>query len=856
MNHYIIESFYHIYAMKHKISKKLLFLTILSFLVFSCQKLKKEEIKQEYPAEWMYNQRAYPNNYINKKAINEGIAQTRTAIEKKGTNAGSWELKGPINIGGRITDVAIAPDNDEHLYVTTAVGGVFKSTDKGQNWIPVFDNIGRPSIGNIEIAPSDSQRIYVGTGEANASATSGAFFGDGIYRSDDAGSTWNHIGLEESQHIGRIVVDPSDEDRVFVAATGTLYGKNEERGLYRSNNGGNSWEKVLYVSDSTAVIDVAMNPLNTNILFAATWERIRYPWARDYGGETSGVYRSLDGGDTWLKLENGLPISDTETGRIGLAISESSPSTIYASYTTNSITNEFDGLYKSTDNGDSWTQIAYAAISDVNASFGWYFGNLRVHPTNSNVVYVLGQLLYKTTDGGSNWSQDFSMHVDHHSMEYSRNNTNMILAGNDGGAYLSENGGLTWQHFENLPITQFYNIEVDYLQPNRFFGGTQDNNTLRTTTGNNNDWHSILGGDGFQVNVDNNDSNNVYAESQWGNLYRSTNGGNNMEWATDGIDFNDRTNWNTPVEISPFDTNVLYYGSNKLYKSTDKAVFWNPISGDLTDGQHPSGSTAYGTLTAIAPSYTNLDVVYAGSDDGNVSVTFDGGITWASVDADLPDRFVTQIAIHPTDDLTAYVTFSGFHHLDYTPHIFKTTDGGQNWEDISGNLPSIPINDVVVSADDDYLFIATDTGVWFSANQGTHWDIVGNNLQIGIVADIKKHEPTNTLYAGTFGRSLYSFDIENVGAGVTDNQIHNSNLSVYPNPIENNFTLEFIQKQTTKGSIFLTDIHGKTVTNLFDGKINPGKQSFNFNINNVVPGIYFLRLKIDKSHLVKKIIVK
>jgi photosystem II stability/assembly factor-like uncharacterized protein len=522
----------------------LLFITVI--LMSSCDSTKKQEVKNEYPGEWMYNQRAFPNNYINKKAISKAIAQTKQAqLSNKST--GTWQLKGPINIGGRVTDVAISPDNDDHLYISTAVGGVFKSTDRGLNWTPIFDNIGRPSIGNIEIAPSDANRIYVGTGEANGSATSGANFGDGIYRSDDAGATWTHIGLEETQYIGRIVIDPNNKDRVFAATSGVLYGKNEERGLYRSLNGGSNWEKVLYVSDSTAVIDVAMNPLNTDILFAATWDRIRYPWQRSYGGETSGVHRSLDGGNTWVKLTNGLPVSDSETGRIGLAISPSNPSTIYASYTTNRITNVFDGLYKSTDNGDSWSLVAYGDISDVNDSFGWYFGNIRVHPTDPNEVYVLGQLLYKTTDGGNNWNNIYDMHVDHHSMEYSRNNPDMILAGNDGGVYLSENGGNTWSHFENLPITQFYNIEVDNLQPQRMFGGAQDNNTQRTTTGANNDWHAILGGDGFQVNVDKTNSNYVYAESQWGNLSKSTNGGNSMFWATDGIDFSDRRNWNTPV---------------------------------------------------------------------------------------------------------------------------------------------------------------------------------------------------------------------------------------------------------------------------------------------------------------------
>ncbi len=349
---------------------------------------------------------------------------------------------------------------------------------------------------------------------------------------------------------------------------------------------------------------------------------------------------------------------------------------------------------------------------------------------------------------------------------------------------------------------------------------------------------------------------NVYAEYQWGNLYRSTDGGNYMDWALDGIDYNDRTNWNTPVEISPFNTDVLFYGSNKLYISTDKAVFWNEISPDLTNGEHPSGSQSYGTLTAIAPSYTNLDVIYTGSDDGNVSVTFDGGASWQSIDDDLPNRFVTQIVIHPTDDLTAYVTFSGYHYLDYIPHIFKTSDGGQNWEDISGNLPSVPINDVVVSTYDGTLFIATDTGVWYSINQGIHWDIVGNNLPIGIVADIKIHEPTQILYAGTFGRSLYSFDLDDLGVGVEDNQLSKETLTVYPNPVKNSINLDFENSNSAIGRIYLTDIHGKTVSMLYEGNINKGMQRFSFPIDKIKQGFYFIRIKTEKISLVRKIIVE
>ena len=601
---------------------------ISAFLLSSCKNNSEEKIaeketgKKEYPAEWMYNQRAYPNNYINKEAYKEAVLQSKQILANRSPEqAGEWTFVGPLNTGGRVTDVAISPDNDDHLYVATATGGIFRSYDAGANWTPIFDEVTKPSIGDIAIAPSNSQRIYAGTGEANGSATDGAYFGDGIYRSDNGGDTWTNVGLPESNHIGRIVVDPTNPDRVFAAATGQLYGKNVERGIYRTTNGGGNWEQVLFVTDSTAAIDVAMNVANTNIIYAAMWERTRKPWQRDYGGVTSAIHRSMDGGTTWTQLgaANGLPAPNAQTGRIGIAVSESDPATVYARFTTNEITNEFDGLYKSTDNGDNWTLVTSAgALSGIDANFGWYFGNVRVNPTNSSEVYVIGFDIAKSTNSGSSWSTLPGMHVDHHALDFSRTNSNFMLAGNDGGAYISNNGGSSWSKFLNLPITQFYNIEVDYQNPERRYGGTQDNNTIRTTTGGLNDWNSILGGDGFHVNVDPIDNNYVYAESQYGNLRRSTNGGNSFQNGTNGISGSDRVNWNTPVILSPFSPDKMFYGSNKLYTST-RAVSWTAISPDLTDGLHPSGSLAFGTLTAIAASYNNLDVIYTGSDDGNVN---------------------------------------------------------------------------------------------------------------------------------------------------------------------------------------------------------------------------------------------
>lgn len=845
----------------YKLSPNLIAITLLSaFLLSSCKNSseeiseKKETGKTEYPAEWMYNQRAYPNNYINKEAYKEALLQSKQILANRSPEmAGEWTFVGPLNTGGRITDAAIAPDNDDHLYLATATGGIFRSYDRGVNWTPIFDQEAKLSIGDIAIAPSNSQRIYAGTGEANGSATDGAYFGDGIYRSDNAGDTWTNIGLPESNHIGRLVVDPTNPDRVFAAATGELYGKNNERGIYRTTNGGGSWEQVLFVTDSTAAIDVAMNVANTNIIYAAMWERTRKPWERDYGGVTSAIHRSTDGGNTWTQLgaTNGLPAPNAQTGRIGIAVSESDPSTVYARFTTNEITNEFNGLYKSTDNGNNWTLVTPAgALSDIDANFGWYFGNVRVNPANSSEVYIVGFDIAKSTNSGSSWSTLNGMHVDHHALDFSRTNSNFMLAGNDGGAYISNNGGSSWTHFENLPITQFYNIEVDYQHPERLYGGTQDNNTIRTLTGGLSDWNSIIGGDGFHVNVDPIDNNFVYAESQYGNLRRSTNGGTSFQNGTNGISGSDRVNWNTPVILSPFNPEMMFYGSNKLYTSS-RAVSWTAISPDLTDGLHPSGSLAFGTLTAIAASYNNLDVIYTGSDDGNVNVTFDGGTTWTDISAGLPDQYITSIAMVPDNDMTAYVAVSGFKYLDYTPHVFKTIDAGQNWTDISSNLPNIPVNDIIVYSAENILFAATDLNVWYSKDDGANWTILGNNLPLTVVMDLKFHEPTKTLYAGTFGRSMHSYDVSDI-LGVGENEIAENSVKIYPNPATSEFTIS--QNLSSDGTVQLYDISGKMIKNLFKGNFGTNK-NIAVKTDGIAAGIYLVKVNSGKKSVTKKLVI-
>lgn len=810
------------------------------------------------PNEWLYTQRAYPFSQINYTVARKARQQAKHAHRLQ-KSMGEWELAGPTNVGGRVTDVALHPQDPSTIYVGCSAGGVFKTTDGGDTFQPIFDDQSSLSIGNIAMDPQDPETLYIGTGEANGSATSGSFFGDGIYKTTDGGNTWAHSGLSESNHIGRIVVDPTNSDRVFVAVAGQLYGQNEERGVFRSTDGGENWERVFFLSDYTACIDLVVNPVNPDIIYAAMWERVRFAWGRVYGGATSGIYRSTDGGDTWVQLTNGLPPSTDQTGRIGLAISASNPDVLYTSYTENPITNSFQGIYKTIDGGDTWTQTNDSGLSNLYASFGWFFGNIRVDPNDSNVVYAMGLDLYKSTDGGASWFYTTNgMHVDQHGLEIHPLNSNMVVAGNDGGLYLSQNGGSTWQHANQLPITQFYACEIDHLQPERKYGGTQDNGTNRTLTGSTDDWQHILGGDGFYVLVDPTDNTYVYGESQWGNFYRSTNGGYDFDWATFGIDDNDRTNWNTPVVFDPNNPEILFYGANRLYKSTNRAVFWEAISEDLTNGPHIQ-SASFGTITTIAVAPSNSDVIYVGTDDSNVQVTFDGGSTWQLISGDLPDRYISRVAVDPVDDLVAYVTISGYRQTDYLPHIFRTADGGSTWEDISGNLPEVPINDVIVDTEyNETLYIANDLGVWITEDLGGQWIPLGDNLPLVPVFDLDFHADTRTLVAATFGRSMHTIDLnEVVGLDKPNGVADSAPFQIYPNPIQSVATVEWTMQDDSQGTLAVYDLSGKQVDLLGDIFLKKGKNKVEW----VVPahlssGNYIVRMVSEGAILSKQVVVR
>lgn len=721
------------------------------------------------PSEWFYRQRAYPYAEIPMKeyGLVRAKAQTlREASKQKSVQTVTWSEAGPTNIPGRITNIAVDPSQPNVIYAGSAAGGVFKSTNSGASWTAVFDDVGTQSIGAIAIDPSNPSIVYVGTGEPN-SATD-MYDGTGVYKSIDAGATWTFVGLPNSYHIGRIVIDPLRPDTLYVAVLGKLFGFNSERGVYRSQDGGATWENLLYLNDSTGCADIVLEPISGTIM-AAMWQRWRDPALRQVGGLSSGIFQSPDFGATWTRLDNanGLPAPSPTGGRIGLSMDPSTTFT-YASFCDHP--GNLVGVWVSPNLGLTWFGADVSNILGIYAGFGWYFGQIRVTPGNPNIAYLLGVQLYKTEDGGSSWfPADAGIHVDHHALYIDPNDPNLLIGGCDGGVNRSIDGGSSWSRLLNMHNTQFYAITIDESNPNRLYGGAQDNGTMQTFGGAIGSYQPILGGDGFYVLVNYLDPSIVYAEYQNGYFYKSTNTGSTFFWAMNGIDYDsDRHNWSTPFAMDPHNPDVLYYGSNRLWKTTNGANNWSVISGDLTDGPH-AGNLGLGTISTIDVGWTDGDVIYVGSDDGKVYVTQNGGGSWTDISAGLPQRWVTRVTVDPDDDAIAYVALSGYKEGSVLTHVFRTENHGASWTSIQGDLLDSPVNDIVIDPDiDSTLYAATDFGVFMTSNLGQNWTLIDNGMPLAPVHDLCFHTATRRLVAGTHGRSMYKATIPCPGTVDTD----------------------------------------------------------------------------------------
>jgi photosystem II stability/assembly factor-like uncharacterized protein len=707
---------------------------------------------------------------------------------------------GPAVGGGRVTAVAGVPGKPNIYYIGAAAGGVFKTMDGGLSWKPIFEHEANSSIGAIALAPSNPNVIWVGTGESNP--RNDVVTGRGVYLSTDGGASWRLMGLENTGHIAQIVVHPTNPDIVYVGALGHVWGPNQDRGVFRTLDGGKTWQKVLYIDDKTGVSDLVMDPGNPMVLFAGMWNLQRHPWVMLNGGETSGIFRSTDGGATWKKLSEGLPKGPI--GRIGLAIAPSNPYHVYAL-----IDAKRGVLWDSNDLGDHWREVSNNHQIDARP---FYFTQLRVAPNNENKLYFLSFSIMTSDDGGKTARNiGRGVHPDHHALWIDPTDANRLINGNDGGVYISTDAGRSWNYRDNIPIEQFYQVATDDKNPYMICGGLQDNNgwcgpsnSLSRGGIDGGEWWTAVGGDGQYIVPAGKNSNAVYADSQNGVVVRLDDRYGLSKFIRPYLpgvsqmppsELKYRFNWTSPIAVGP-DPNTVFIGGNVLFKSTDGGVTWNPISGDLTRNDKSkqiasggpveldlSGAETFDTILSIAVSQSEPNVIWVGTDDGVVQVTRDGGKTWANVTPKGAPEWgrLQQIEVSPFSPDTAYVAID-LHEMDnQTPFLFKTHDYGKTWTAITNGVR--PNESARVVREDPnkkgFLVLGTDTGLYFSHDDGGHWTPLKGNFPTVPVYDIRFHKQQRDLIVATHGRGLFVLDNDTPLAELTP-EIENSDFHLFP----------------------------------------------------------------------------
>ena len=698
-------------------------------------------------------------------------------------NLGAFKLRsvGPALTSGRVSDFAVHPDKRHEYYVATSSGGVWKTINGGANYTPIFDQQGSYSIGCITMDPNNPYVIWVGTGENNNQRSVG--YGDGIYRSKDGGKTWKHMGLKNSEHIAKIIVDPRNSNIVYVASIGPLWSEGGDRGLYKSIDGGKTWESKINVDEHTGVTDLIMDPNNPDVLYAATYQRRRHVFTWMSGGPGSGLYKSTDSGESWEQLKTGLPSSII--GRIGLAMSPADSDIVYA------IVEAMDGqqgFYRTSNRGGSWKKMSNYVTS------GNYYQEIVVDPKDVNTVYSLSTYNMVTRDGGKTFSRlgEKNKHVDNHVMWIDPDDTDYLLVGCDGGIYESFDRGKNWIYKENLPVTQFYKVTVDNDLPfYNIYGGTQDNYSLggpsRTKSQNgitNEDWFVTLGGDGFESAVDPENPNIIYAQYQYGNLYRFD------KASGERIDIKPRArknenaytwNWDAPLQVSSHVPKRVYFAANKLFRSDDRGNTWEVISDELSRGvdrnklkvmgrtwsvdmiEKNGGVSKFGAAIAFHESPIDKNLLYVGTDDGLIHVTENSGNTWKKYErfSNVPKMtYVNMLLASQHDENVVYSVFNNHKKGDFKPYLFRSDNKGKSWKSISSNLP---IRGSVYSIAEDHidpnlLFVGTEFGLFFSLDGGAYWKQIKAGLPTIAVRDLAIQERENDLILGTFGRGFYVLD--------------------------------------------------------------------------------------------------
>lgn len=689
-----------------------------------------------------------------------------------------WRSIGPALMGGRTVAIKSVPGKPWILYAAMGPSGVWKSENAGVTWEPVFDRENTVSAGDVAVSSSQPETVWVGTGEATA--RNSVTIGDGVYKSTDGGKTWAHMGLTETRHISRVLIHPENPDIVYAGAAGHLWGPNPERGVFRTTDGGETWEKVFYSNPNTGIADLAMDPSQPAVLYAAAWEYQRSPHYFYSGGPQSGVYKTSDGGESWKRLVNGLP--GGTLGRIGLAVAPSRPEVVYAL-----IEHEEGGLWRSEDKGESWARMCDNQVFTTINFRPFYFSRLTVDPNNDEVVYVHSLALYVSRDKGQKFRPiSQGTHPDHHALWINPQNSRHLVSGNDGGIDISYDAGQNWQPVRSMALAEVYQIGFDLEKPYHVYCGLQDNGVWGGPSATwdsagvlNADWYNVGGGDGFYCQVDPNNSDIIYANSQMNGLYRYNRRLGRSKDIKPRAPLNEppyRFNWNSPVLISPHDSDTVYTGGNFLFMSPDRGNSWKKISPDLTtddpekqkDSGGPvtldnTGAEVHCTIYTIAESPLQKGLIWCGTDDGNVQITRDGGETWTETGKNIPGlppgSWCSRIEASYYETGTAYAAFDNHRRDDYGTYLYRTTDYGATWESIKGNLPFGWIH--VIRQDPvnkSLLYAGTEFGVFASLDGGGSWFSLKNNLPTVAVRDIAVHPAENDLVIGTHGRGIWILD--------------------------------------------------------------------------------------------------
>ncbi len=728
------------------------------------------------------------------------FAASKTASKFKDLK---WQHLGPTNVSGRATDVAVVTPKGKNytMYVATASGGVWKTDNEALTWEPVFENAASTAIGDIALDPSDSRTIWVGTGEANIFRSSQA--GAGIYKSSDAGKTWAPMGLAGTFTIARIIVHPKDSNLVFVAASGHEWTTNPERGVFKSADGGKNWEKILFVDEETGAIDLVMDPRDNDTMFAATWQRTRKKWndpRNDPSSTGSGVWKTVDGGRTWKPVNVGLPEARFR-GRIGLAQCLTKTDVLYALVDNYEKTREATPaeladaygvpssgyikgahLYRSDDKGETWrlvcptTPATKSFMENHSGTYGWVFGQVTVDPNDANTVYTMGLGLNVSTDGGKTFRGLRGMHSDHHGLWIDPDNSKYLVNVNDGGIVISYDQGKTWkQNTTNLPVCQFFNINYDMGTPFKVYGSMQDHGSYRgiVDLSRGRDripalaWEGAPGGEGSNQAIDPDDPGIVYSAGFYGTLSRTeyksdgrrTNFDLMLKPSLEGVRL--RGQWLAPFILSPSNPNVLYHGMQFLFRSFDRGNNLDRISPDLTyNTASEMGDIPYHTIFAIAESPLQFGLIYAGTDDGKVWLTKDGGKTWTEIMAGLPyQKWVSRLVASQYDSGTVYLTQNGKRDDDFAAYVWKSADYGKTWVDISKGIPLGPVNVIREDpVDRNILYVGTDGGVFVTTDGAKTWQVLGAALPMVYVHDLIVHPRDNIVVIATHGRGMWALD--------------------------------------------------------------------------------------------------